>query len=155
MLNCKQLRSLIIVPALSDLQCYSKEAEELLVFTCAAESNGGTYLKQINGPALGIYQCEPETHTDIWINFIHHRSRTAILLQQKFNVVRSAEHERLIYDLRYATAMARCHYLRIGEALPKANDINAIWDYYKLYYNTPGGAADKENSIKKYQKFTK
>ena len=69
-----QLRELIITPALSKLQLYSKDAEELLIFTCAVESDGGTYLKQIKGPALGIYQMEPRTYNDIWQNYMRNRS---------------------------------------------------------------------------------
>jgi hypothetical protein len=61
MFNITQFRELLIRPVLDSLQMYSKDAEELLVFTCAAESNGGTYLHQVKGPALGIYQCEPST----------------------------------------------------------------------------------------------
>ena len=62
MIDNKQLRELIIGPSLDALQMYSKEAEEILVFTCASESLGGTYLKQVKGPALGIYQMEPATY---------------------------------------------------------------------------------------------
>lgn len=65
MLDCSQFRALIIEPVLSKLQLYSKDAEELLVFTCAAESLGGTLLHQIQGPAVGIFQMEPNTYTDI------------------------------------------------------------------------------------------
>lgn len=61
MINTNQLREYVIIPALSKLNAYSKDAEELLIFTCAVETNGGEYLKQIQGPALGIYQCEPTT----------------------------------------------------------------------------------------------
>ena len=58
MLNVQQLKELIIKPALIDLIMFNDDAMELLVFTCAIESFGCTYLKQIKGPALGIYQME-------------------------------------------------------------------------------------------------
>ena len=69
MIDNKQLRECIIKPTLDSLQMYSQAAEELLVFTCACESLGGTYLKQVKGPALGIYQMEPATYQDIWENY--------------------------------------------------------------------------------------
>ncbi len=153
MLDCSQFRSLIIEPVLSKLRLYSKGAEELLVFTCAAESLGGTLLQQIKGPALGIYQMEPNTYTDIWSNFIRARNQLATLMALHFGCNRVPEIERLIYDLHFATAMTRIHYLRMPGNLPDAKDIDGLWDYYKKYYNTDKGKAKKEESIKKYQDF--
>lgn len=155
MLDCSQFRSLIIEPILSKLQIYSKDAEELLVFTCAAESLGGTLLHQIKGPALGIYQMEPNTYTDIWVNFIRARNQLATLMALHMGCNRIPEVERMIYDLHFATAMARIHYLRHNGKLPKHDDVDAIWEYYKKYYNTVKGKATKEESIKKYQQFIK
>lgn len=151
----EQLRSLIITPALSKLQLYSNDAEELLVFTCAAESDGGTYLKQIKGPALGIYQMEPKTYNDIWQNYIRNRRDLTLLLTHNFDVVRMPDENRMVYDLHFATAMARIHYCRVKEALPSAKDVEAIWNYYKTYYNTPSGKATKSKAIKAYETFIK
>jgi len=155
MLDCSQFRSLIIEPVLSKLQVYSKDAEEILVFTCAAESLGGTLLHQVKGPAVGIYQMEPNTYTDIWTNFIRARNRMATLMAMHFNCTKIPEHERMIYDLHFATAMARIHYLRFSGKLPDAKDIEGLWEYYKKYYNTEKGKAKKEDSIKKYEQFIK
>lgn len=153
MLNLAQFRELIVKSSLNDLMMYSEDAEELLIFTCAVESLGGTYIRQINGPALGIYQMEPATYNDIWQNFIKVNGRFSLMLLSNFNVAFMPEEQRLIYDLRFATAMARLHYYRIKEKLPNRNDINAIWKYYKKYYNTPSGKAEKDYSIQKYQAF--
>jgi len=155
MLDCSQFRSLIIEPVLSKLQVYSKDAEELLVFTCAAESLGGTYLHQVKGPAMGIYQMEPNTYTDIWINYIRARNQLATLMSLHFNCNRIPEVDRLIYDLHFATAMTRIHYLRQSGKLPDSKDADAIWEYYKKFYNTEKGKAKKEEAIKKYQDFVK
>ena len=51
--------------------------------------------------------------------------------------------------------MARLHYRRRSEPLPQHTDIEAIWEYYKKYYNTHLGKAEKEESIKHYRKFVK
>lgn len=153
MLDCSQFRSLIVEPVLSKLRIYSKGAEELLVFTCAAESLGGTLLQQVKGPALGIYQMEPNTYTDIWVNYIRNRNQMATLMALHFGCSKIPEVERMIYDLHFATAMARIHYLRVTQNIPDAKDVEGIWEYYKKHYNTEKGKAKKEDSIKKYQDF--
>ncbi len=155
MLNVNQFRELIVKSSLNDLLLYSKEAEELLVFTCAVESLGGTYLQEINGPALGIYQMEPQTHNDIWQNYIYHNGSLTLRLFSNFDIGSMPSESRLIYDLRYATAMARLHYRRVKSPLPLANNVDAIWDYYKQFYNTPKGKATKDESIRKYHDFVR
>lgn len=153
MFDCAQFRTYIIEPVLSKLQVYSKDAEELLVFTCAAESLGGTYLAQNKGPALGIYQMEPATYSDIWENFIRKNSKYAMLMSLNMGCSRIPAPDRLIYDLHYATAMARYHYMRVKKSLPCSSDVDSIWDFYKQYYNTPNGAADKSGAIERYTAF--
>lgn len=153
MLKSDQLRTLIIRPALQDLLMWSEQAEELLIFTCAVESEGGSYLKQIKGPALGIYQMEPKTYNDIWQNYIVYKQSLGMILGHHFDAFRMPPEDRLIYDIRFATAMARIHYYRVSEALPAANNIDGIWDYYKKYYNSSKGAADKEGSLARYKAF--
>lgn len=152
MFNIAQFRELIIKSTLNDLKMYSENAEELLVFTCAVESDGGSYLKQVNGTALGIYQMEPETHNDIWQNYIQNKSSLSMILFSNFHFIRPSE-EMLISDLRYATAMARIHYRRIPQPMPERRNVDTIWEYYKTFYNTPKGKADKDSSIAKYHKF--
>ena len=59
------------------------------------------------------------------------------------------------WNLHYATAMARCSYLRHSESLPEADDIEGLAKYYKKYYNTPKGAATVEQAISNYERFMK
>lgn len=154
MLNINQFRELIIKSSLKDLLMYSEDAEELLVFTCANESLGGTYIHQINGPALGIYQMEPHTHNDIWANYINPNGALVMRLFLNFHISQIPDPSLLIYDLRYATAMTRLFYARIHEPLPPASNLNAIWEYYKKYYNTSKGAASKDEAMKNYNDFS-
>ena len=98
---------------------------------------------------------EPATYTDIWENYIKHRSSLVQLLALNFSSPSIPNPERMVYDLRFATAMARLHYRRRSEPLPQHTDIEAIWEYYKKYYNTHLGKAEKEESIKHYRKFVK
>ena len=153
MINYAQFQELIISPSLSKLQLFSDSAANLLAFTCAAESRGGTYLKQIKGPALGIYQMEPATYNDIWRNYIFNRADYMQILGLNFNAFRMPEEDRMIYDLHYATAMARLHYRRVDKPLPHANDLDGIWEYYKEFWNTHLGKAKKDKAIKAYKDF--
>ncbi len=153
MLNVNQLRDLIIKPVLQDLLLFSLDAIELLVFTCACESDGGSYIHQVRGPALGIYQMEPATYNDIWVNFIAGRNDIKLQLLHHFDAPRMPSEDRMVYDLRFATAMARIFYLRVKEKLPDSSDPHSIWDYYKTYFNTPAGKANKQDAMRKYQLF--
>ena len=153
MLNIAQLREFIIKPALHDLVMYSPEAEELLVFTCAVESNGCSYIKQESGPALGIYQMEPRTYNDIWQNYVVKKGSLILTMISNFHASFMPDEQRLMYDWRFATAMARLFYAIIPEPLPNPKDIDALWCYYKIYYNTKLGAAQKAESIKKYSTY--
>jgi hypothetical protein len=153
MFNILQFRESIVKSTLNDLLLYSPEAEELLVFTCATESRGGSYIRQVNGPALGIYQMEPETYNDIWQNYLKDKTNLCMILFSNFEIGFQPSPDRLIYDLRLSTAMARLFYSRIKEPLPSSKDIDSIWDYYKKYYNTPKGKAQKFEAIQKYHDF--
>ena len=73
MIDPIHLKEYIIIPVLSKLDMYSESAANLLLGTAAIESDMGQFLRQINGPALGIYQMEPSTHLDIWQNYLQFR----------------------------------------------------------------------------------
>ena len=150
MISPEHLRLYVIKPALEAINAYSADAEELLMFTCAAESLGGFLLHQIKGPALGIFQMEPATYHDIWRNFIYNRPALATMLSKNLHTSLIPDESELITNLMLAATMARIHYMRNKEPLPKANDVDAIWEYYKKYYNTPLGKAKKNESIRKY-----
>lgn len=153
MINQKQLRELVIRPTLKYLDPdipYSETAVELLMMTQAHESNGGYYLKQKEGPALGIYQMEPATLADIYDNFLEYNKH----LQLK-----AAKYSGGIsFNLRRATSMARIHYYRDPEALPSGDldDERTIWElamYAKRVWNTEAGKATVQDYYDKYMKY--
>lgn len=148
-IDAKQLKLFVIVPVLAQLGLYSDSAVNLLLGTCAQESQLGTYLKQINGPALGIYQIEPNTHDDIWDNYLKYRGD----LGGKILAIDSRDTNNLITNLAYATAIARIIYLRAPDNIPAANDIAGLARFYKKYYNTPLGAATEEQFIDNYKRY--
>jgi hypothetical protein len=141
------LREYIIKPTLQYLDLYSKSAENLLMGTAAQETKLGRYLKQINGPAEGIYQMEPRTHEDIWNNFLPYK----IPLKEKILQFATPREDELVWNLAYATAMVRIHYLRVTEPLPHEDDIEGLAKYWKDYYNTRLGKGTVNEFINNYK----
>lgn len=143
MIDLSHLRRHVIEPTLRDLAVGTPgisqpAAVRLLLGTFLAESLVGTRtaLVQISGPALGIYQMEPVTH-----HWLTDRVRSWPLLNAALSRISShRQDEQLVYDLRYATAMARLRYWVVPEALPDASDAEGLAAYWKQHYNTHLGA---------------
>ncbi len=153
-MDIKQLRELIIRPALQIIEKHSLAAENLLVGTAIIESNAGDFVKQVQGPALGIYQCEPATYKAItnWLLRMDNiRIRKSCLSACYLDILPPVE--MLIYNLRWATIICRIHYYRFDEPLPNADDISGLARYYKKYYNTPKGASTVEKFEALYRKY--
>lgn len=153
-MNVKQFRELIVRPALLHIALWSPEAENLVIGTALQESGGLRYIKQLgNGPALGFFQCEPFTYQDIWTNYLAYNATLA----DKLRSLAGSHHpelypDLLIYNLRYAAAMCRVHYLRAPGAIPK--DLLGIAEYWKLWYNTPLGKGTAQEFIHNYQAYS-
>jgi len=135
------------------LKLDSPVAEELLIATAAHESLGGTYLKEDHGPALGLYQMEPVTHDDIWSKFMPNHSEVTHRLMTTCQMSTKPLSSMLVFNLFYSTAMARIFYLRATAGLPATSDIDALWEYYKKFWNTEKGRAVKEDFIRNYFRF--
>ena len=147
MLNISNLRAQI-ESTLKPMGLYSPEAEELLCATCAQESLLGTYRVQVNGPALGIFQMEPEDYNDIWTNYLKYNFQLSV--QVSALAEGNVGAQQLVTNDPLAIAMARIHYLRAPGALPAATDLNGLWQYYKQHYNTPEGAAKQVDFVRNY-----
>ena len=157
-INTKQLIELIIQPTLKELGLYSLAAEQLLAGTCEQESLMGTYLAQFPKPiAKGLWQMENATHDDIHRNFLHGKElRLSIYKACKmpeYNLGVIPDAENMIWNLKYACAMARIHYLRVKEPLPHANDIPAMAAYWKKHYNTHLGKGKESEFIANWNKY--
>lgn len=157
-LNLAQFREYVVAPALEQIGAYSLAADQLVVGTLAQESNG-TYIKQLGkGPAMGLFQMEPATHKDLWLNFIRYRPvlRDALLDMTSDSFDRNydehgwPDHMALVWNNRYAAAMCRAHYIRKPQELPKANDINGLALYWKRHYNTHLGAGTVKEFVKNF-----
>ncbi len=153
MFNVEQFRKEIIEVALHKLGVYSDSGLELLTLTCAQESMGGTYIKQIEGPALGVFQMEPKTHDDLWATFLPNRSDLAYRILGAIYLSTKPPAEFLKYNLLYAAMMCRIRYMTVSEPLPASNDILALARYWDINYNRNRLAGFPEEAVAAYNKF--
>ncbi|MDG2339388.1 MAG: hypothetical protein P8N94_15610 [Gammaproteobacteria bacterium] len=140
------LKEEVIEPTLDFLGMNSKAAVKLLMGTAAHESLFGHFLKQVQGPARGIYQMEPATHVDLWTNYIDRRPPILVKVE-KFLAPHPSPVQQLSTNLSYSTAMARVHFWRRPEPLPHHDDIPGLAAYYKRFWNTYEGKASEADFI--------
>ena len=150
-IDAGHLRYYVIEPALHQLARYaptmhSLAAVRLLLGTAAQESHMGTYLHQIQGPALGIYQCEPATAKSLWEDYIQYRPSLAALLTSPDTCPN-------VGNLTYWTLLCRIHYWRVPASLPTPNDLKGLARYWKAHYNTYQGKGTVEEFMENYNRF--
>lgn len=133
-----------------DPNLYSLNSRELLMLTCAAESNFGTYLYQDDGDpeietnlAAGPMQIEPPTCKDIVY-------RVIIKRYPFFKPVKAYD---LIWDIKSSIIIARCKYLPFRQPLPDHENIKGMAKYYKRYYNTAQGKSTIDRTVRKYREY--
>jgi hypothetical protein len=152
-LNLTQLKYDVVEPALVAIGLASTAALNLVTGTALVES-GAQYVRQRdNGPALGLWQVEPATETDIWLTFLGYNTALAAqvkTLLQPYNSVdqRTAQ---LVANMAYGAAIARLKYRRAREPLPVWNDAAAMAAYHKRIYNTALGAANAATNTPLFQ----
>jgi hypothetical protein len=161
MINRNQLRS-VIQRTLKKFEAlggakYSADAVELLMMVAAHESHLLSYIRQVGGgPALGPYQHEPETIRDLYRVVISKNQKLDFAVSKFVPSTKSLtakDYSELVEtDLRYATVLARVHFMRFDEPLPKAEDVSGMAVYCKKYWNTEAGAATPDDYRRAYLK---
>jgi len=154
-LSPDHLRQLVVRPALVQLDLWSRAAENLVMGTAAQES-GMRYLKQLGGPAIGLWQMEPATYNDIWERWL---SKNPAIEERVLQLVsfknaiksRTPAVTEMYGNLPYAAAMCRIFYRRIPAPLPAADDVEGLADYWKQHYNSILGAGKPEQFVRNYQ----
>ncbi len=156
MLHLPDLRDYVIIPTLKAMGMYSASAVNLLLGTAIQESKL-TYLKQIDGPAMGIYQMEENTHIDLWENYINNKYKINNVLEDMFGETISWTYDNfMLYgDLNYATALARTHYWRRPEPLPDKDDVEGLAKYWKKFWNTEKGKGTIAQFILHYNEYVR
>jgi len=134
---------------------YSPEAVNLEMGTAAVESDFGTNLHQIGGgPAKGVFGIEPATEADIWINYLRYNAATRHKVID-ISGVTGPNQLALEGNLIYGICLCRVHYYRVTEPLPGPDDIPALAEYWKTYFNTYAKTAKGTTAefIKKYRRY--
>lgn len=137
-INREQFKDLV-KRVLEEAHLYSQEAVELLLGTAAVESRFGTYIKQIQGPAKGVFQMEKETFD--WLKEKY---------KKQFPYI-DKPFESLEYDLKLAIIMCRLRYLVSPLPIPKT--LLEQSRYWKHIYNTKLGKGVPEEYLRMYKKF--
>ncbi len=143
----------IVSDSLKSIDLYTSDVTELLLMVAAHESCLGKYLKQVNGPALGVFQTEPATYNDIWANYLKYHTilRTKIFIALGYT--EKPESSSLIADLPLAVIMARCQFLRSPKPIPPSSDLQAMGELCKLVFNTAAGKATAQDYIDDYRRY--
>jgi len=150
MISIPQFRADILRPTLHTLGSkYGGDAAENLILGTIVQESGFRYIRQMNGPALGLIQMEPDTLDDIYDSYLKHRpnlSRVMDMFQGDVPRIRAVQSH-----LDYACALCRIHYWRVPERLPDADDISGLARYYKKYYNTQKGRGTEAAFVLNYK----
>lgn len=150
-INKDQLRQLI-KDVLTEVNLYSKSAEELLMLTAAVESNLGYYVEQVGTSkgGKGIFQMEIPTCQDIDNNFLKFKDEE---FQRQVSVYDSKGDldTELKGNLPFQIVRARVHYLRVSSPLPPHDNVIALAKYWKDHYNTRLGKGTVEKAVESYE----
>ncbi len=119
----------------------SESAVRLLCMIAAHESNQFLYNKQIRGPALSPFQIEPASYLDV----CEYADRKLYMPDDIPSPV-----ERLLFDFKFATGIARVFLLRIPEPLPAEHDLRLMAIYAKKHWNTYLGKATPDMYFSAY-----
>ena len=130
----------------------------LMVGTVATES-AFRHRRQIGGgPALGLFQIEPDTAAGIYMSYLRYNPDRYQRMMRicfglgsaPFFVPEIGDMEELLrlYD-DYSACLARLNYLRWPEAIPKSLAGQAA--YYKKYHNTVAGKGSVEKYLRDWE----
>ncbi len=133
-----EFHDFVIVPALDQMGLNQPGASFLLLGTALVESDLRYLRQQSDGPALGVFQMEPDTHDDLWLWLLEYtRDRELAPAISRLAAQWPPGAMQMVGNLTYATVMARCLYRRRPEPLPfPSNDLPALALYWKKHYNT-------------------
>ena len=143
-INPKQLKSLVKRTLKRIPNGHNKRSEVITLMIAAHESHLGYFLKQEEGPALGLAQIEPITHDDTWTHGDSCAANAKLLRIER-------DVDRLEYDLVYQIFITRQRLFMKPDPLPES-----LWDlarYCKKHWNTTHGKATVENYYYAYTKF--
>lgn len=126
----------------------------LLMETCAAESLRGILVKQVRGPARGLFQMEPFTEKDTlkWLKryFVTVYKEVMHFYNDKENMEWNRRH-----NVPFQIAMSTVYYWRmcgdkLVDIIPNTTARAHVW---KRFYNTPKGKGTVAGYVQKVKKY--
>lgn len=153
-----QLLSEVIRPALARLEVVrpgtaTDDAERLMLMIAAHES-GFRFIRQVKGPAIGLWQMEPPTYNECWRWLEAGRMYGLVDALESLSTGgpnSAPEDDEMCWNLRFAAAMARVNLLRLPGKLPSAHDVPAMAAYAKKFWNTALGKATTDDYARAYE----
>jgi len=137
---------IIIDWTLKYLNMHSDDASALVYRTGMAETKYN-HLKQMgDGPALGFFQCEPNTMKDIMENYVSYRDG----LKQKIYYLGYNDDNpemSLMSNVALQVAFCRIKYRRDRLPIPNKDKIEEQAKYWKRVYNTRLGKGTVEHFL--------
>lgn len=157
LLDQKQIKE-IIKSTLEDIDLYSEDALSLIYNTGLVESRY-MYLKQIKGPAKGLFQCESWVAVDICKNYLKYReslmkkvAKACKLKWYYFLEPKEVDWEHILTtNVAAQIIMCRLHYRRVPKPLPKTIEEQA--KQWKKWYNSSKGKGTVEKFIEIVKKY--
>ena len=147
----KHLRG-IIRATLQHMGCKAvTDWERLLLLTVAAESNMGTWTRQLKGPARGIVQVEPETERCV-LNWLQKNRPELYDKIKALRVPAKLSIHEAEYNTSYALAVCYGVYM-MRKVDPRGKDAVSLARIYKTKYNTVKGKATVDGVLAKLDTF--
>jgi hypothetical protein len=127
----------------------------LMLGTAAAESRMGYFNRQVRGPAIGMFQMEPNTAWDILQNYVAYSNtmKGALKVVTGFSAFNRSEFiNKLEFNPELQVVMCGIHYRRRKAQLidSEPETLAAIW---KEKYNTYKGKGTIEHFVHAYNKY--
>jgi hypothetical protein len=145
-----QLAATVVRPTLARLGLNDGPVALNLLLGIAAQESGGGYLAQFPvGPALGLWQIEPETHQDVLRNYVAFRKPLEAILDG-FAAATPPRDMQLASNLAYACAIARLICYRAPAPLPASSNPALLGAFWKQHYNTAGGAGEVDEFVRNF-----
>lgn len=127
----------------------NKDFHDLIMETCAVETDFGFIVKQTKGPALSIYQILPSTFRYI-LNDIKKKDKNQYKRIMNLYDNRYGDTYNYIYNVPFTTAICMMYYVNtvknLEDKIKTRTDRAKVW---KKYYNTEGGKGTVDIYLKR------
>lgn len=155
-LEAERVRIEIVRPALKALEPiipWSQVAENIVLGTGAHESGDFKSRRQIGGgPALGLFEIEPNTLTDIEINYLKYRVALADKVEALFDGTDPlGKPHQLETNDQWGAALCRIKYFRAPAKLPA--DPDDVFDAGRLWAQFYNGRQSAQLYIDDYRRW--